>query len=362
MLARVLGLFLCLVLLCSCTPSVPEDTPLRIGALLVLSGDGASWGQASHNAIQMAVEEVNANGGIHGRQVEVIYEDTQGDASLAVASYRKLVDVDEVLVIVGPNFQTEVGAIAPIASAEGFPVVSPSYATLDVRPDPRNPLLLWLDPEWEAKRLAKYMYDGGIRTVGVIGTEDSWERLVSTSFAESFREHGGVVTSFELLQPDAISSSTAVAKAIDQSPEAIFIGSYYQFLNTRRSLQEMGFVGKTYSIEIDEYLAQESASYSTGTQFIAPDTVLEDFQKRYETRWGTRSTIPAGQTYDAMMVLFDALRADPSSSGLLEYFREFHQYSGASGLIIMDEQHRTLLPTAIYELKNGSVIRLESVG
>ena len=57
-------------------PSVGEEESIKIGAMLLLSGDGASWGQASQNAINLAVEEANAEGGINGKIIEVIYEDT----------------------------------------------------------------------------------------------------------------------------------------------------------------------------------------------------------------------------------------------------------------------------------------------
>jgi branched-chain amino acid transport system substrate-binding protein len=71
-------------------------------------------GQAARRGIELAVNEANSAGGINGRKIELIYEDTQGNASNAVSAYEKLTKIDKVDVIFGPMLQTEVSAIAPI--------------------------------------------------------------------------------------------------------------------------------------------------------------------------------------------------------------------------------------------------------
>ncbi|GAF76750.1 unnamed protein product, partial [marine sediment metagenome] len=160
-----------------------QEETIKIGAMLILSGGGAAWGQASQRAIDLAVEEVNNVGGINGKKIEIIYEDTQGSASKAVSIYNKFKDIDNVIAIIGPNLQTEVSAIAPLAEKDGFPIITPSYAPIENRPNPKNPLMIMLDPIIEAEQMAEYVYDQGIKTISVLGTQDSWDEEVSTAFA-----------------------------------------------------------------------------------------------------------------------------------------------------------------------------------
>ena len=336
-----------------------EEGVIKIGAMLVLSGDGAAWGQASQRAIELAVKEANEKGGVNGREIEMVYEDTQGVVSNAVSAYEKLTKIDKVEVIIGPNLQTEVSAIAPLTYRDKFPIVTPSYAPISNRPNPRNPLLIWLDPTIEAEQMAEYVYDQGMRTVSVLGTQDSWEKEVSTAFADKFELLGGVVNFKDLLKTDETNVRTVAFKAIKDSPDAIFLGTYYQFLNLTRVLKELGFQGQVYSIEIDEYLANESRVFSSGLRFISPDLYRESFRGMYEEEYGEKSNIPAGQSYDAMNILISLLKENSTREEILEAMRNFKEYVGVSGVITMTEDHKTFLPTAIFELQDGVISKIQ---
>lgn len=353
---KILSLFAAALLL-SC--ALPQEE-VRVGAMLVLTGESASWGEASRNAIEMAMAEANAQGGIGERPIRVIYEDTQESPAKAIAAYRKLRDIDEVVALIGPNWQTEVSAIAPLAAQDGFPVITPSYAPIENRPDPRNPLLIWMDPGLEAQRIAQHVQDSGARSVAVVGTQDGWERQVSSAFAERFSELGGDVVFFELLQADSEDVRTAITRAMAKDPDAIFLGTYFQFLNLVRSLEERGYAGEIYSIEIDDYLAEQSAESGEGIAFISLERYEGDFCARYEERFSQKCSIPAGQAYDAANLLLDYLEEDPSGESLVESFRSLSSYEGVSGTILI-ENHSTLMPTALYEIRDGGIVRIEAL-
>ena len=329
--------------------------PITIGAMLILSGESGSWGQASQRGIEMAVQETNDGDGIKGKKIEVIYEDTRGHVSDAVKVYNKLVNVDSVQAIIGPNFQTEVGAIAPLADDDDLPIITPSYAPISERSNPRNPLMIWLNPTTQAHRMAEYVYEQGIRTVSVVGTHDSWEQEVSSAFADSFAELSGSVLVMEILQTDQQDVGTELTKLQKGNPEAIFIGSYYQFIPVVKALVEIGYDGKLYSIEVDEYLASETSQFSTGLQFISSDSYKDDFNEKYEKLYGEKANIPAGQSYDAANILISFLRESQTKEDLIEQMEQFEEYRGVSGLITITDDHKTLLPTAIYELDKGNI-------
>jgi len=338
---------------------VKKEETIKIGAMLILSGEGAAWGQASQRAIDLAVEETNNARGINGKQIEVVYEDTQGSAPKAVSAYNKLKEIDKVTAIIGPLLQTEMGAIAPLADKDKFPVISPSYTSISNRQNPRNPLRIWLDPTIEAEQMAEYVYKQNIKTIAVLGTEDSWEKEVSTAFANKFKALGGTVYVTELLQPDEVNVRTTVLKATKNNPDAIFLGTYFQFLNLARVLKEFDYKGKLYSIEIDEYLAQESKESTSGLEFglefISSELYKDTFRKKFEEKYGEKSNIPAGQSYDAINILISFLKKSTSKKDILKEMETFTSYDGVSGTISITPDNKTIIPTSIYELQDGKI-------
>lgn len=342
------------------SPAVSGET-IKVAALLSLTGDAAAWGENAQKAIQLATEEANQKGGINGKQIEIIYEDTAGDAKRAVSAYQKVTSIDHVVAVLGPLNQTEDLAVMPLIIQTGTPTIIPGYVPLKNRTNLGNPLFVWMDAEVEAGRLAQYLFDQGIRTVAVIGTLDSWENTVSTSFAEKFKLLGGTVTEQEMVQPDTADMKLPVTKVLATKPQAIFLGTYYQFINSTKVLRDLGYTGKLYGIEVDDYLAKETAGWTSGLDFIAPDYYKDDFIKAFETKFGRAPGLPAGQSYDAANILFSFLKQSSDQKNMLEAMKNFTNYTGVSGELTIASDGRTYLPTALFELKNGQITRLSSL-
>ena len=105
-------LLLTLLVLSACTTT--QDTT-KIGAVLSLSGPAAAFGQTTANALELAAEEINANGGINGKHIELIIEDDATDGKKSAAAFTKLVTVDNVDAVIGGTFDFNYNAIAPLA-------------------------------------------------------------------------------------------------------------------------------------------------------------------------------------------------------------------------------------------------------
>lgn len=102
---KIFGIILIavLVLVSSCSPALPQDStkegsarPLKFGAVYQLSGPQAFYGGMARYGLELAVEDINSAGGIDGRKVVVVYEDSAGDVAKAATSAKKLTEVDDV--------------------------------------------------------------------------------------------------------------------------------------------------------------------------------------------------------------------------------------------------------------------------
>ena len=103
-----------------------EEKEVKIGAILPLTGDAALYGEICKSAADLAVEDINAKGGIRGRQLAIIHEDSQADPKLAVSAANKLISVDKVSAIMGAMGSSEVLALAPILNEKKVVLVSPA--------------------------------------------------------------------------------------------------------------------------------------------------------------------------------------------------------------------------------------------
>lgn len=335
-----------------------NNKTIKIGAMFVLSGEGSSWGQASQRAVNLAINEINNNGGINGNKVKVFFEDTQGIPKNAISAYRKLKDVDDVTAIIGPNMLSELGVIEPIASKDNFPIITPAF--IQNNKYLRNPLMVWEDPKIEAESMAEYVYNNGIKSISIIGTQDAWEKEVSTDFRNKFQELGGKIDYFQLLKINDNEISTTITKAIKNKPKAIFVGTYYKFIDITKKLKEQGYNGKLYSIEVDDYLAKQTNPYTNNLEFIAPDIYTSSFVKKYEKTYNTKITIPAGQVYDATNILLDALKKSTKKENILKYFQNIKEYNGVSGKIKF-KNNQTTMSMAIYKIENGDISRIKDI-
>ncbi len=337
-----------------------KDNNLKIGAMLYLTGEGSSLGEASYNGIELAIKEINEKGGINGRQIKIIYQDTKGDSKEAISIYNKFKDIDKVTAIIGPNFQSEMSALVPLIEKDNFPIIAPSYVSKENRVNFSNPLLIWQDPSLEAEKFAEYIFNNNIKKIAIIGTLDSWEKEVSTVFRDKFLELGGEVSYFELVLPDTQNMSISVLKATSNNPDAVFIGSYYVFLETVKKIYESNYSGEVFSIEIDDYLASESKYYSNNLIFISPDFYSNEFVQKYFEEYNIQASIPAGQAYDSTKILLSILEKTNDREKIIYEFSKIEKYTGVSGEIIFKDG-KTELPLAIFKINNGKIEKIENL-
>ncbi len=110
-----------------------DSSELVIGAVSPFTGDGAVYGDAARSGIDLAIEEINAGGGIEGRKLAVRYEDDKGNQADAVTAFNKLVSVDKVPAILGPFYSGNVLACAPVAERSQVVLLTGSATSDNVR-------------------------------------------------------------------------------------------------------------------------------------------------------------------------------------------------------------------------------------
>ena len=151
------------------------DNPIKIGAVISLTGFAAPWGEFGKNGMELAVKNINDAGGINGRMVELKIEDDRTDGKQAVSSYNKLVSVDGVDGVIGGVFDFTALPIIPLAKNNNTALISPSNFRIVGGFDLNDQsFVMMTDFNKVLKQLDSYIKKEGIKKLAVVHFQSSW--------------------------------------------------------------------------------------------------------------------------------------------------------------------------------------------
>lgn len=335
--------------------SAEQQSEFTIGAILILTGTGANYGEYSKNGAILAQREINAAGGINGRPLKIIYEDETGSsAKAALTAYRKLTSQDHVKFILGPNWQDALVALAPIAQRENVFMITPSTPTSEQIP--ANIFSTWPDVEDEVDKIAPLIIKSGKR-LAILSVQQAWENIVDARLKSTFAKLGGAVVVHETPPPDTTNVKAEVLRVKAGRADVVFISSYALFGVYAQELKKQGIAMPMYGIEVDQAAIDSANGTTEGLIYIGPDYPSSRFSDSFKSSFGKSPDVPASNAYDAVHLLARAINEvgdDPNR--VTNYFRSFHDFEGASGLI-SSRSGRTRMSTAFYVVRNGKFER-----
>ncbi len=302
-LLAALALLASLVIACGGDSATDEDkdiqegdqAPFRIGVMESLTGPGETYGSVALQAKQMAVDEINAAGGINGRMLELIVEDSKCAAQDAITAYNKLTDVDGVKIILGTSCSSAMLGAAPLAEADGVIL----FSGLATSPDIANAGDYIFRTSMNDAQLGidagNVMWADGVRNLATISeTTDYAEGVRRTSVAQ-FEKRGGTVVAEERYGSDTTDFRTQLTKLIGENPDALLIAAQSEFTGGTviKQVRELGFEGQIYAdiVPVGATALEIAGDAAAGTKAILPDIspsnakgqeVLAKFRARYD--------------------------------------------------------------------------------
>ncbi|HHW14720.1 MAG TPA: ABC transporter substrate-binding protein [Firmicutes bacterium] len=349
---------------------------VKIGVVEELTGAVATFGQHTVNGVKLAVEEVNAKGGIKGvGKVDLLVEDNKSDAAESANAYNKLITRDKVVAIIGPATSTNTLAAAPIAQRAGIPVITPS-GTAEKVTSVGDYIFraCFIDP-FQGVVMANFAYkDLKLRKVAVMPeiTSDYAMGLVQ-NFRERFEKLGGKIVADEKWSSGDQDFSAQLTKIKAAKPDAIYVGSYYadvaQISRQARQLGiEVPFLGGDGFDSPDLFkLGQSAVVGHYFTNHYSPETpskAAQAFLKAYEAKYHEKPDAFAALGYDAARLFIQAIerakKADPKAiRDALAKTKNFH---GATGTITFDAKRNPVKSAVILKVqKDGTAAFVKEV-
>jgi ABC-type branched-subunit amino acid transport system substrate-binding protein len=312
-------------------PPGPSGDTIRVGLLAPFSGDLEALGKSMKNAAGLALSEINAAGGVLGRQLELLTEDTATDPVKAEAAARRLAE-SGVVALVGPAASSEALSVLPVIKAHALPMISAS-ATSPALTAADDGGLFFRTVASDAKQgvvAANYAAKLGKKTAGVLYLDNAYGQGLASAFQAQFEKNGGVVKNavpFKQMTDQEIEaySFDAETKAVfKDQPELIFLISYYK-AGAKITLQAKSLASYKPTIMGSDgsygpdFLDNADPSVITGMVGTAPsppagDVNYKAFADRYQRQFGLKAEFYSENHYDAFYLIALAITASGAAS------------------------------------------------
>ena len=317
-------LVLILLLLAGCGAShsgTTNTSPIKIGLIGPDTGPEGFIGQASLKGVQVAADYINANGGILGRQVQLITADTGGDAVDAVPALRKLINIDKVDMIIGPT-SIEAQAVLPILQQSKIPDIIFGGTT---QLDNLVSKYIWRAYPSDSElgtAMAQYAIGKGYTRAAVLFASNESAQTLVAPIHDAFQRHGGTIVANISLVPDQSSYRSEIEQLYAANPQVVFTQVDPQtgatLFSEIQELKGLGlpFIGTDVTAASDfvkaitPQVASQVLTALTGSSQGGGGGAL--FEQLYMKKFGTAPVQLADYSYDGLMLL--ALAADAAGS------------------------------------------------
>jgi len=310
-------------------PTTANAEDVKFGFMLGYTGDYAPWSPALDSAAKLAVEEINAEGGILGDDVVLVIGDNQSKVEAGVSAARKMINVDNVDVIIGPESDIIV-ALQDMAKDNKVPVVTSSAGTEALDDAGGTGNFIWrvnASDSFLGVAGGKIMVDTlGQKEVAILVENLEGTQSAAAAFKRNYERFGGTVIKEIVLTPGQSSYLGELRDLADSEPELVFMAAaQVTGVNVVKQAFQRGYEWKWWvsqELAQQDFVAASGVEVVKGVQSWTPGQRDDDagwirFSGLYDEKWGEKATAGfyQSETYDAFMVTALAMVAGGASTG-----------------------------------------------
>jgi branched-chain amino acid transport system substrate-binding protein len=364
--------------LAGCNKSAPDagtgNGTFKVGEYASLSGSEATFGQSSHDGTQLAVDDLNAAGGVLGKKIDLITEDNQSQAGQSATVVRKLISSDGVVAVLGEVASSRSLEAAPICQQNGVPMISPSSTNPKVTEVGDYIFrVCFIDP-FQGTVMANFARKTlNLNSVAVLSDVKSDYSLgLAKFFKQSFLADTGKIAAEENYSggdKDFSAQLTAIKAA---NPDGVFVPGYYTEVGLiTLQAKQLGitcpFFGgdgwESSSLVTIGGAALEGDYFSTHYSPEDTSPAVQNFVKEFKAKYNQTPDAMAALGYDSAMILADAIKRAGSTDGskIRDALAATKNFPGVTGNITMDENRNASKPAVILEIKNGEFKYVETI-
>ena len=334
-----------LLLLASLVSCNRSDDSIAIGAALPLTGPTSYYGEDSKRGMDMALDEINAAGGVRGHKLRVIYEDTQGNGKQAINAVRKLISADNVPVIIGCGTSTETMAVAPIVEQNKRTLITPVSSAASISSAGNFVFRSVPSDGLQARDLAEWMRELNYHRVALIFVNQTWGVGLKNDFVREFQNRGGEILTEEATDLDEKDFRTQLANMRAKSPEAYVAIIYAKEGGILlKQARELGINSQFFGADpwTKQQFADGAGPAADGVLFTTPAKYqgpeFAPFAETYRKRYGKEPGIYDAHGYDCMKLVAKAIQEGGlTGPDIQAAMAKIRGYQGVTGETTFDD-------------------------
>ena len=347
---------------------------IKVGEFACLTGKDATFGQSQHKGILLALEELNAAGGVLGRKIEVISEDNQSKSGESATVAKKLLSRDKVIAILGEVTSGRTLEVAPLAQSAKIPLIASGATNPAVTQKGDYVFRVCFIDDFQGTVMAKFARDTlKLKRVAILSSVSSAQ---SVGLAKYFRERftsASTVIAAEQKYSEGDKDFRAQLTAIKAAgADGIFVPGYYaeaalickQARDLGLTLPLLGVDGwESPDLLAIAGAAAEGCYLSTHFSPESKAPVVVAFNERYQKRWGISANALSVLGYDATMLAIDAIRRAGSTDGakIRDALAATKDYPAVTGAITFDAHRNPTKNAVVLTVKNGKFTFVQDV-
>lgn len=362
----------------SSTPAAATNE-IKIGANFELTGGVAQYGQSAANGIKLAFKEINAAGGVLGKQLKLVIADNKSEPAESGNATTKLITQDKVVAIMGPAASSNVLAAAPIAQDNKVAILTPTGTNTKITVENGKVRdyafrACFIDP-FQGQVMANFATRSlkAQKAAIYIDNSSDYSKGLAQNFEQVFTKNGGtVVTKEAFLQKDQDFKS-ALTKLKAANVDVIYIPAYYEEVGKIiKQARELGITAPLLGsdgwdspklAEIAGAAALNNTFFSNHYSAQDNDPKVKKFVEDYKKEYGQEPDALAVLGYDGALMLADAIKragsADPAK--IKEALAQTKNLQVVTGILSLDANHDPVKSAVVIEMKDGKQTFKEKV-
>ena len=337
-----------------------ENTQFAIGALLPLSGKNATYGEEIKNAIELALDETTPPA---RNKIEVIYEDDASDPVKGVLGAKKLINTDNVPIILGPWASSVVLAIAPIAEENKTIVLSEALAPAITT---SGDYIFRIQPQakYYAEKSAEYLLTKNETTSSILYVNNDYGLALKNEFTKKYEENGGKVLNAETYNQNDSDFRTQLEKIKETNPDALFIAGYQETTDAIKQANELGIetqivAGPTFESQATlEKLGKlaESVVYPSHYDNSPENKKMQEFIEKYKAKYKIEPGSYAPLMYDGTKIIAQTVEECDRNTECIKEALYKTSYEGIVGQITFDNNGDSITKVIMKTVRNNKFV------
>lgn len=335
--------------------ALAEDS-LKLGAILMLTGDQAVYGQSMREGMELAVDEISRG----GKRIEIFYEDSKLDPKTALISAKRLIEIKKVHAILDASFIEVManGAYLQRSKVPGL-VLWDAAPEIELLGDYIFSIGIWAPSSAELAATFAYQHLNA-RKAAIINSQAEWPESAKKYFKAKFEALGGSIVASESVNPKESDFRSLITRVMNLQPDVLYSPMTENINPFYGQLSQLKFSVPIVTSDIiaDEHIKIDPKVFQGIWQTMPPDPYSErseDLMNAYEKKYEKLASLPlmVALGYDGVRLVFEAAAKIINRSTIRDRLASTREFSGSSAVISMNKQRSSPLYEEMFKINRG---------